>query len=70
MFGRILVYLAISALVVAFMVCLVFIAILTWSALNSPPDFAPEDRYGDSASLNHFPGEIPEKANPYDAGGG
>ena len=64
MFGRILVYLAISALAVAFMVCLVFIAILTWSALNSPPDSAPDNRDGDSARLNRFPGEEYQRANP------
>ena len=55
--GRSLVYLAVSILAVAFMVSLIFIAILAWNALSSPPDSAPEQRDGDSARLNRFPGE-------------
>ena len=64
--GRSLVYLAASILAVAFMVSLIFISILTWNALNSPPDSAPEQRDGDSARLNRFPGEEYQRANPYD----
>ena len=70
MFRRILVYLAVSALVVAFMVCLVFIAILTWNTLNSLPDSAPDNRHGDSARLNRFPAKEHQRANPYDGGDG
>ena len=68
--GRSLVYLAVSILVVAFMVGMVFIAILTWNALKSPPDSTPEDRHGDSARINRFPAEEHQRANPYDGGDG
>ena len=67
---RFLLYLIPFVLVVAVIVSLLFIFLGARNGLNSPPDPTPEDRHGDSARLNHFPGEIPEKANPYDAGGG
>ena len=65
-----LLYLIPLVLAVAVIVSLLFIFLGTWNGLNSPSDSAPEDRYGDSARLHNFPGEIPEKADPNDAGGG
>lgn len=67
---RLLLYLVPFVLVVAVIVGLLFIALESWTALNSPADSAPEDRDGDSARLNRFPGEEYQGANPYDSGAG
>ena len=62
---RFLVYLAVSVLVLAFMIGLVFIAIHTWNTLNSSADSAPEQRNSDSACLNRFPSKEHQEASPY-----
>ena len=67
---RFLLYLIPFVLGLAVVVSILFICLEITNALNSPPDSAPEDRYGDPARLNNFPSEKSEKANPDDAGDG
>ncbi len=52
-----LLYLVPFVFAVAVIVSLLFIFLGTWHVLRAPPDSAPEQRDGDSARLNYFPGE-------------
>lgn len=67
---RFLLYLIPFVLSLAVVVSILFICLEIRSALNSPPDPAPDQRDGDSARFNHFPSEKPENANPNNAGDG
>ena len=57
MVRRFLLFLVPFVFTVAVIVCLMYIVLGTWDILRSPPDPTPEQRDGDSARLNYFPGE-------------